>query len=370
MSLTTRRLSDLEQAPPDVAARLPVAGHVFSPTTPDAVAAVLEAATDERAPVLVWGAGTHQGIGHAVHPEVVLSTAGLARVIDWEPDDLTVVVESGVTLGAMESLLSERRQTALLPETQPDATIGGVIAAGVSGYRRARFGPTRDRVLQVTVVTGDGRRVTGGGRVVKNVSGYDLPRLVTGSFGSIGVVTSVCLKLWPIPDVEATVAVADPTAAWRTAYRPAAVLQTREGSFAYLQGTEAEVASQARALGGEARPGFAWPETPDGDAVVSIRVPPARTAAAVERLIGAGPFVAQHGVGEVVTVIEPEPDRMSALRTWAEGEGGAMVVVKAPAGLDIDPWGSDPPGLELQRRLIAAFDPLRILNPGRLPGSI
>jgi glycolate oxidase FAD binding subunit len=240
----------------------------------------------------------------------------------------------------------------------------------VSGYRRARFGPTRDRVLQVSVVTGDGRQVTGGGRVVKNVSGYDLPRLVSGSFGSIGVVTSVCLKLWPIPEAEATVAVADPTSAWRTAYRPAAVLQTREGSFAYLQGTEAEVASQARVLGGVSRPGFAWPATPDGDVVVSVRVPPARTVAAVERLPGAGPYVAQHGVGEVVAAVEPEPDRLTALRSWAEGEGGTMVVVKAPTGLDLDPWGSDPPGLALQRRLIAAFDPLRILNPGRLPGRI
>lgn len=370
MSLTTHRLTDLEQAPPDVAAHLPFAGHVFAPTTTDAVAAVLEAASDERAPVLVWGAGTHQGIGYPVHPEVVLSTAGLRGVIDWEPEDLTVVVEAGITVGALESMLAERRQTALLPETQPDATIGGVIAAGISGYRRARFGPTRDRVLQVTIVTGDGRPVTGGGRVVKNVSGYDLPRLVSGSFGSIGVVTSVCLKLWPVPEAGATVAVADPATAWRTAYRPAAVLQTRDGSFAYLQGTEAEVASQARALGGGARPGFAWPGTPDGDVVVSIRVPPARTGATVERLPAAVPFVAQHGVGEVVAAVEPDLDGLRALRAWAEAQGGAMVVLKAPSTLDVDPWGSDPPGLALQRRLIAGFDPLRILNPGRLPGRI
>jgi glycolate oxidase FAD binding subunit len=370
VSLTTRRLTDLEQAPPDVAAHLPFAGHVFAPTTTDAVAAVLEAASDERAPVLVWGAGTHQGIGHPVQPEVVLSTAGLRNVIDWEPEDLTVVVEAGITVGALESMLAERRQTALLPETGPDATIGGVIAAGISGYRRARFGPTRDRVLQVSLVTGDGRAVTGGGRVVKNVSGYDLPRLASGSLGSIGVVTSVCLKLWPIPEAAATVAVADATVAWRAAYRPAAVLQTADGSFAYLQGTEAEVASQARALGGETRSGFTWPDTPDGEVVVSIRVPPSRTTAAVGRLPRSGPFVAQHGVGEVVAALEPDPEMAGALRAWTEAEGGAMVLLKAPSGFDVDPWGSDPPGLALQRRLIAAFDPVRVLNPGRLPGRI
>ncbi|NIR39303.1 MAG: FAD-binding protein, partial [Gemmatimonadetes bacterium] len=93
------------------------------------------------------------------------------RVVDWQPDDLTVVVEAGVTVGTLESMLAERGQTALLPEWGPEATVGGVVAAGISGYRRARLGPTRDRVLEVTIVTGDGRVVRGGGRVVKNVSG-------------------------------------------------------------------------------------------------------------------------------------------------------------------------------------------------------
>ena len=109
------------------------------------------------------------------------------------------------------------------PETPGAATVGGVLAAAISGYRRARYGPTRDRILEVTVVTGDGRIVKAGGRVVKNVTGYDLPRLVVGSLGSLGVIVSACLKLWPLPAASATITLDDPVLAG-SVYRPLAVL--------------------------------------------------------------------------------------------------------------------------------------------------
>jgi len=366
MNQAPPRLSDLETAEPR--SGLPAAEFVVSPRSTEEVAHVLSAASEERATVLIWGGGCHQGIGHPIEPRVVLDTAGLSSVIAWEPEDLTLVVEAGATVSAIEETLGERRQTALLPETTPEATVGGVVAAGISGYRRARFGPTRDRVLQVGLVTGDGRTITGGGRVVKNVSGYDLPRLVTGSFGSTGAITSVCLKLWPKPELEATVPVENAATAWRRAYRPAAVLETDRGSFAYLQGTEAEVTSQARVLGGDPDPGFRWPSPPEGDLVVSIRVPPALIGAAIARLPTGMRFVAQHGVGEVTAAVGA--DDAAELRPWAEHEGGSVVVMSNNGGASIDPWGADPPGLDVQRKLIAAFDPCRVLNPGRLPGRL
>lgn len=372
MSESAPDLSELAAAPRDTSGSLPSAPFVFAPPTIEEAADVLNAASGERAPVLVWGGGLHQGIGNAVVPQVVLSTARLDRVIAWEPEDLTVVVEAGVKIGRLEESLEERGQTALLPETVADATIGGVIAAGVSGYRRARFGPTRDRVLQVTLVTGDGRVVTGGGRVVKNVSGYDLPRIATGSFGSLGLIASVCLKLWPLPEARATVAVDSPDSAWRTAFRPMAVLETPAGSFAYLQGTHAEVASQVARLGGSPAEGFLWPSTPAGEVVVSIRVRPSLTSAVVTRLPSGVPFVAQHGVGEVVAGLDAEVGLLGDLRRWAEGEGGSLVLLSGPQGFSrtFDPWGAVPAGLDLQRKLIAAFDPMRVVNPGRLPGGI
>lgn len=329
---------------------------------------MLAAATGERAAVLLWGGGTHQGIGGHVSPDVVVATAGLDRVVAWEPEDLTVVVEAGVRVGDLEELLAEKGQTAVLPETAPDATVGGVVAAGLSGYRRARYGPTRDRVLEVTLVTGDGRVVTGGGRVVKNVSGYDLPRLATGSLGGLGLVARVCLKLWPVPPLRFTISGVGPEDARRSLHRPVAVLETPAGTAVYVEGRPTLALGR---LGGAAEEGFAWPDPPRGAVRWSVRVPPALTAAAVERLDPAWDFVAQHGVGEITAAAdEVDGERVAELRGWAEASGGSLVLLDAPGLPGVDPWGTPPPGLILQRRLRDAFDPAGVLNPGRLPGGL
>jgi glycolate oxidase FAD binding subunit len=317
---------------------------------------------------IVVGGGTHLGIGNPVLAEASVSTERLGAVIDHQPEDLTLTVEGGMTVGAIDALLDPHRQTAALPETQPDATIGGVVAAGISGFRRNRFGPTRDRVLEVTVVTGDGRIVTGGARVVKNVSGYDLPRLATGSFGALGVIVSVCLKLWPEPEARATVRLDDVTDAEHV-HRPVAVLETEEGAWAYLQGPADEVASAAT-IGTIQSGEFTWP-TFDAPGTAEMRVPPALVSEAVGRLDV--PFIAQHGVG-VVAVGSEDPDVLLPARSWCESVGGALVVTSRSGPADaaplIDPWGTAPPALSLQRRLIAGFDPHRIVNRGRLPGGI
>lgn len=367
----TRRPAGFDPMPPGTG--FPPGARVLAPASLDEAAAMLDAACAEGALVVPWGGGTHQGLGYPVAPDVVLSTARLDRVVAWEPDDLTLVVEAGAKVGEVEAMLAGRRQTAGLPEVAAGASVGGVVAAGFSGYRRARYGPIRDRVLEVTLVTGDGRIVRGGGRVVKNVSGFDLPRLATGSLGRLGLIGSVCLKLWPLPEAAATVRVADAARAWKTLSRPLAVLQTPSGSMAYLQGTRAEVESQAAVAGGEPEEGLSWPEGLAGEAVLSLRVPPALTRAAVERLPAGWDFVAQHGVGEIRAACRAfDPEEALSLRTWAEHRGGALVVMRAPAAVaaGFDPWGRPPPGLDLQRRLVAAFDPLGVVNRGRLPGGI
>jgi glycolate oxidase FAD binding subunit len=317
---------------------------------------------------VVIGGGNHLGIGNPVLADVSVATNGLDAVIDHQPDDLTLTVEAGVTIGAIDELVGPHRQTPALPETEPDATIGGVVAAGVSGFRRNRFGPTRDRVLEVTVVTGDGRVVTGGARVVKNVSGYDLPRLATGSFGALGVIVSVCLKLWPEPESRATVRLDDVADADRL-YRPVAVLETEEGAWAYVQGPAAEVASAA-SVGAIQSDDFTWPAF-DEPGTAEMRVPPALVREAVARLDV--PFIAQHGVG-VVALASEDPDVLEPARSWCESVGGSLVVTSRSGPVDAvpvtDPWGTPPPALALQRRLVAGFDPHRIINRGRLPGGI
>lgn len=346
---------------------------VVAPATIESAGATLAAASAAGATVRFWGGGTHQGYGHVTEADVVMSTERLSKVVDWQADDLTIVVEAGLPVAELEVLLEDRNQSAVLPELPGSATVGGVVAAGVSGYRRLRYGPTRDRILESVLVTGDGRVTTAGGRVVKNVTGYDIPRLVTGSLGSLGLIAQVCLKLWPMPKRAATIVVEDAAAATRVAYRPLAVLELPDRSAVFVAGSEDEIAAQTRDLGGTEQEGLAWPELPSGEWTGTMRVPPASTLEAVGRVRAAGlTFVAAHGVGEIhLAAGSSSAASFGELRSWAEAQGGSFVVTDRPAddGL-FDPWGSPPPSLTLQRRVKAAFDPAGIANPGILPGGI
>lgn len=344
------------------------AGEVVTPADVDGLASLLERATREGLAVRVVGGGTHSGFGDPEGPDVVVSTAGLAGVHSWEPDDLTIVVGAGARVADTEAMLRERQQTMVLPEHPGEATIGGILASGVSSLRRGRLYPTRDRVLETIAVTGDGRVVRSGGRVVKNVTGYDLSRLHVGAFGSLGVIVSVCLKLWPVPPASATVNLADPSEADRVV-RPLAVLQDRSGTRLYLSGTEREVEALVSRFDGPVSPGLAWPEDPAGPWRWSLRVPPASMAEAIGRIPSGWDYLAVHGVGEV-RAASAGPEGAADLRGWAESLGGRLVVVERPEGASFDPWGAPPPGLHLQRRLIEAFDPARVLNRGFLPGGI
>lgn len=345
---------------------LPGDVEVVAPESAEEAAKILAEATDAARSVAIWGGGSHRDMGHAVTPGLVVATGGLAGVVDWQPDDLTAVVGAGTRVADLEEELRAGGQTAVLPEEAGAATVGGVVATGSSAYARLRYGPTRDRVLEVQAVTGDGRLVRGGGRVVKNVTGYDLPRLYTGSFGSLGVITSLCLKLCPLTGAERTVKL-DEAPPDGLVYRPRAVLESRDGVRVLLSGTRREVDEQTHRLGGDACEGLEYPPPPTGEVVWSLRVPPGRVAAAVDMVPSGHEYVAQHGVGEVVFEA-PATFDVADLRSWAEGEGGALVRLRGSSAAD--PWGTPPPGLELQRRIVAAFDPGRVLEPGRLPGGL
>ena len=349
--------------PPSLSDRLADAPvPTVEPVSIEELADVLAACAASGCSVTPRGGGTHDGIGWPAVDGLVVSMVGLDAVVDHQPDDLTVVVEGGVTLSALAEVLGPHRQMPVLPEGPGAAAVGGVLAVGRSGYHRGRFGPSRDHVLEVTLVTGDGRIVTAGGRVVKNVQGFDLMRLAVGSLGSIGVIVRVCLKLWPEPARRVTVRVDGPEAASR-AFRPWAVLETRSSTSVYLAGTSDDVEAQATRLGGASEEGHPWPDLSDAPDVHEVRVAPSDVPEVVRRLPPDLDFVAQHGVG-IVEVATGEP----VLREWAEARGGAVVRVRG--GGAGDPWGRQPASLPLQRRIIARFDPDRIINRGRLPGRV
>lgn len=356
-------LSAIEEAIEDAPAGIHVA-----PRSVEDVVRVLKEASLTGSPVRVWGGGTKQKIGREPGEGIIMSTRHLDSVETWEPDDLTLVIGAGALVSDVEDMLGRRGQTAVLPERPTVGTVGGTIAAGSSSLRRGRLYGIRDRVLETTVVTGDGRIVRSGGRVVKNVSGFDIHKAVVGAFGSLGVIVSVCFKLWPVPENGITLRLDDPADAGGFE-RPLAVLESSDGVDVYLWGTAGEIDEQSSMFPGTVTDGLAWPADPVGSYRWSLRVPLSEIATA-KSMWGDWAFLIVHGVGEV-RLGSQSPDGATELRAWAESVGGSLVVIDYPGDTPpVDPWGANPPAIDLQRRLILEFDPERIINPNRLPGGI
>lgn len=173
------------------------------PESDDALALVCQAAQDERWKFRLEGRGSW--IPADGPADFALTTRGMARIVRVSPADLVATVQAGATQEAIRAeLLPHRLWLALDPPGRPDRTIGSVVATGTAGPLRHGFGPVRDHILGCTVATGDGRLVSAGGQVVKNVAGYDLTKLHVGGFGGFGVITELNLRLRAMPAVDAT----------------------------------------------------------------------------------------------------------------------------------------------------------------------
>jgi glycolate oxidase FAD binding subunit len=178
---------------------------VALPRTAEEVSKVLSFANERRLAVNTWGAGTKQFVGPPPKKvDLVLCTQKLNKVVAIEADDLLVRVQAGLPLVALEKILAERSFFVPLDPFGADATIGGILAANAGGPRRYRYRTARDLVLGMQVVLADGEIIKLGGTTVKNVAGYDLRKLFIGSWGTLGVITEVNLRLWPLPANRAT----------------------------------------------------------------------------------------------------------------------------------------------------------------------
>ncbi|MBI2684178.1 MAG: FAD-binding protein [Actinobacteria bacterium] len=342
---------------------------VVAPGTVDELADVLSDATERGTTVHPVGGGTHFEQGRPVEAATHVSTASLIRLVAHEPRDLTVTVQAGVSVSDLAVTLAEAGQCWPQAEALPGATVGGVVAANAGGRSRLRNGPVRDGLLEVVVVTGDGRVVKGGGKTVKGVAGYDIPRLMVGSLGALGVIAEVTIKLWPLPRASGWFAregslqecVDAASRLLVTLHRPSAVLVLPGRIAVQLEGDPADVV---------APDGFAVFEGPPpaltGRGVVRVGVPSTR----LRDFLGSPPirdrsFEAQAGVGVVDVVVADAADVL-AVRAAATEVGGHAFVRSGPADIRTDPWGRKPPGVELMWRIKAAFDPAGVLAPGRL----
>ncbi|MDP9330699.1 MAG: FAD-binding oxidoreductase, partial [Actinomycetota bacterium] len=176
--------------------------ELIHPHTKADVADAMRTASSDGTRVLVVGGRQHLDRGNAVPVDAELWTTQLDRVVAYDPQELIAVVEAGMRCGDFATMLAEHQQE--WPVDAPaDATVGGVIAAGVSSPRRLRVGHIRDTVVELELVTGDGRLVRSGARTVKNVTGYDIHRLATGSLGTLGVIVQVAVKVRPLPEAVA-----------------------------------------------------------------------------------------------------------------------------------------------------------------------
>jgi glycolate oxidase FAD binding subunit len=286
-----------------------------------------------------------------------------AGITAWEPADLTVTCGAGTPYRDLAAELASRGQEVPLDPVDPGATVGGILACGTSGLRRLRLGPVRDHVLQVWVITGDGRRVRGGGPTVKNVTGYDLPRLLVGSLGTLGLIETVTLRCRPLPQAAQWFRTADGSRCFRPTARIVADAGEGAGESVLLEGRQVDIDAQSREFGLE--PVAEPPAAPEGPHRGRISVPPERVRDLL-RILPVGARVrAELGVGTLVVAVDSVAD-FTACRAAARSVGGWMLR-EAGGPADDDGFGVSPVAPRLAARIRAAFDPAGRMNPGRLP---
>lgn len=383
----------------------------YAPGSVEECAEVLGFAARERLRLGFVGGGTALDLGAAPSGlDAVVRTERLARILEHAPADQVVIAEAGVTLAALQAALAAHGQRLALDPPLPErATIGGIVATGAFGPLRAHHGAVRDLIIGVTLVRADGAIARGGGKVVKNVAGFDLPKVACGSLGTLGLIAAAAFRLHPLPERTATVlapgvraeAVVAVIAATRNAQlEPVCAVALSAGSArfdlalrfeGFGRGVEQQVArliELARAAGAPAHPldddaaAAFWRRH---DAVrtaaplrVRIAALPTRFPSVVPRVAGLGDLAwyATLGVGIAGGAVAGDPAAAIAAITAARAalvdEGGSLVVETAPGTLRaaIDPWGPRPASFAIMERLKQRFDPDRRLNPGRFVGGL
>lgn len=388
--------------------------YVVAPGSAQEVAQVLRFANQAGLRVAPRGGGSKLDWGQPPAAlDLILTTERLDAVLEHAWADMTATVQAGCRVAVLQQALAQHSQRLALDALWPErATVGGILATNDSGALRLRFGALRDLILGVLVALPDGTLARSGGKVVKNVAGYDLQKLMTGALGTLGVIVEATFRLYPLPAAQRTFSLALPTPALAQRLVLAILdstlvpssLQLRLSAAAApevdvrFEGIAAAIDSQAdhlRRIAAEldvpapveadeqvwlAREAL-W-QAPEG-AIVKVSVLPADWAtfvAALERVAQRlrlhWTLVAQAiGLG-VLQLRAPNDEALlaglSLLRAEAAQRGGALVALRLPTALKarFDVWGPVGDALALQRRIKQQFDPRGTLNPGRFVGGI
>jgi len=384
---------------------------VVEPASEQELAAVLSCANDAEIAVIPRGSATKLTWGNPPkRAGLILSTARLNRILEHAWADLTVTVEAGCTLQALQEKLAQHGQRLALDGLWPEhATIGGALSTNDSGALRLRFGALRDLIIGVTIALPDGTLASSGGKVVKNVAGYDLPKLTTGALGTLGVIARAIFRLHPLPSGRRTISFSATSVdemqrqilAIQDAKLAHTALQIRgdsEGRLAadiLFEGTEAGLAAEESQLltlvGGSALRQSAefvwgarqnlWPPPPVNAVVAKLCVLPsaiATTIHSVKRIADPRNLHFQYVVQATgIGTLRVEGDAKACkpaieqIRAELERSRSSLVVLHQPVGLEpLEAWGSAGDAISLMRAVKYQLDPKNILNPGRFVGGI
>ncbi len=389
---------------------------VYSPRTIEEAREFVESTGKEGLSLAFVGGGTDLELGSPIRKlDALLRTNGLSKIVEYVPGDMIVTAEAGTTLAKLADTLKQNRQRLGLDPPAPErATVGGVIAANSFGPRRARFGSVRDLLIGISIVRADGMQARGGGKVVKNVAGFDVPKLMCGSLGTLGLIATATFRLHPLPETEQTVLVPSCTAAEVRALvarvkaaqlEPTSVVALAAGAGQFdvalrFEGFGAGVNQQTRrfaelqrAEGQQCEPlddraAQAWWRRHDerrtsGELRAKIAALPSLIEgiwpkiAAVREQLRDFSFIwyASLGLGFIGGAASNPAEASRALaeaRSHLRQLGGSLVLEAAPQPIRdaVGEWGSPPPAFAIMQRLKERFDPQQRLNPGRFVGGL
>lgn len=375
-----------------------------------ALAEAVKSAHETGAPVEITGGGTRAALGRPVQAGASVSTTDISGISLYEPGALTIVAGAGTPLAEIEAALAAEGQR--LPfepmdhrgllGTKGEPTIGAVAAMNNSGPRRIQAGAARDAMLGVRFIDGRGQVIRNGGRVMKNVTGYDLVKLMAGSWGVLGIITEIAFKVLPAPEAEATIAleglgdeaaVAALSAALGSPFDVNGAAHAGGRTMVRVEGFNAQIAHRAPALARLLKPhgeasiiegeesAALWRGVRDVEAfqeregaVWRVSVKPSEGPKLVASLKNSGDFEAFYDWGGgLVWLLTAETGDCSAalIRAETKARGGHATLVRASAAIRaaVDVFEPESPGVAaLAARIRREFDPKSILNPGRMRG--
>jgi glycolate dehydrogenase FAD-binding subunit len=339
------------------------------PDTPEQLAQSLHEAASAHRTIRLGGHFSKDRLGGAPQPaEVTVSTCALNRLLQYDPRDLTVSVQAGMPFAELERTLAEHRQMLPLDPGWENSTVGGVVAANLSGPRRRLYGTARDMIIGMTFATLEGKLISSGGMVVKNVAGLDMAKLMIGSFGTLAAIAVVNFKVFPVPVASRTFVMEFATAEEAFAERDRILRGVLQPVALDVVNWPSRFRLLVRA-GGSARVLDRYARELPGARVCDESV--------WDEICGFTPrFLAEHAQGAVVPIVTKPTEMPAAVAKLAEAPTKIPFIARAGNGVIYAHYAANPPVIELggdfamMTRVKEMFDPERLLNRGRLYGRI